>query len=312
MNVIQSRDATIDAAMPVISVRSLVLAAPERGDDLRVRVSAPVAGTELPIIIFSHGFGASMDSYAPLVDYWAAQGFVVAQPTHLDAKRLAIPQDDPRQPDVWRFRVADLKHVLDGIDSLVAQVPGLSGRVDAERIAVAGHSYGAWAASMLLGARTIIGAGFSDPDWADARIKAGVLLATAGLSGEDMTQWARDYTPYLNSDFEELTTPTLMVMGDQDHSPLTTRGPDWFADAYRLSPGGKGLLTLFGGQHMLGGISGYGVTETEEENPAQVALVQQLTTAFLRSTLYPADPAWADASAALSGGGGTVGGIETK
>ena len=50
---------------------------------------------------------------------------------------------------------------------------------------------------------------------------------------------------------------------------------------------------------MLGGISGYLVTETTDENSARVAEVQRLTWAYLRSALYPGDPACAEACAAL-------------
>lgn len=42
----------------------------ERGDDLRVRGSAPVTGHDLPITLFAHGFGSNPDGYAPLTDYW--------------------------------------------------------------------------------------------------------------------------------------------------------------------------------------------------------------------------------------------------
>lgn len=42
-----------------------------------MKVSAPVVGRDLPIVVFSHGFGQSLDGYGPLVDYWAAHGFVV-------------------------------------------------------------------------------------------------------------------------------------------------------------------------------------------------------------------------------------------
>ena len=70
-------DAAIGTPVPVVSVRPVVLPAPDRGDDLQVRVSAPRTGRDRPIVVFPHGFGYSMDGYGPLVDYWAAHGFAV-------------------------------------------------------------------------------------------------------------------------------------------------------------------------------------------------------------------------------------------
>jgi hypothetical protein len=42
---------------------------------------------------------------------------------------------------------------------------------------------------------------------------------------------------------------------------------------------------------MLGGIAGYNVTETTDEKPSRVTLVQRVTWAFLRTALDPTDPA---------------------
>ncbi|MYS76420.1 chlorophyllase, partial [Streptomyces sp. SID5926] len=90
------------ATAPVVSVKPVVLPAPERGRDLRLRVSAPVTGHGLPVVLLAHGFGSSLDGYGPLADHWAAHGFVVIQPTHLDSKSVALPEDDPRRPGLWR------------------------------------------------------------------------------------------------------------------------------------------------------------------------------------------------------------------
>ena len=60
---------------PVVSVKPVVLPAPGRGTDLHVRVSAPATGRDLPIVVFSHGFGWSLDGYAPLADFCSFQGF---------------------------------------------------------------------------------------------------------------------------------------------------------------------------------------------------------------------------------------------
>lgn len=291
--------ASADVPAATVSIRPVVLPAPGRGTDLQLRVSAPATGRDLPVIVFSHGFGSSMDGYAPLVDYWAARGFVVIQPTHLDSRRLGLPPDDPRTPEIWRFRVEDMKRTLDNLDAIENALPGLAGRVDRGRVAAAGHSFGGHTTSMLLGARVLGADGGPGEDLSDRRIQAGVLLAAGGRGGKDLSAFAAEHLPYLNSDFARMATPTLVVAGDNDRSPLTVRGPDWFTDPYFLSPGGRGLLALPGGEHMLGGISGYDVKETTDENPDRVAVVQRMTWAFLRSTLHPEDPAWSAACAGL-------------
>lgn len=72
--------------------------------DLQVRVSAPETGTGLPVILLSHGQGpsnnlSSLNGYAPLVNFWAAHGFVVIQPTHLPSRTLSrLVADAPERP----------------------------------------------------------------------------------------------------------------------------------------------------------------------------------------------------------------------
>ena len=167
-------DVAIGTPVPVVSVKPVVLAAPDRGDDLQVRVSAPRTGRDLPVVVFSHGFGFSMDAYGPLVDFWAAHGFVVIQPTHLDSVTLALAPDDPRAPRIWRFRIGDLVRVLDELDRIEASVPELGGRLARDRIAATGHSYGATTASALLGARILDPEGRVGADMSDPRVAAGV------------------------------------------------------------------------------------------------------------------------------------------
>ena len=288
-----------DVATPVVSVKPVVLPAPGRGEDLRVRVSAPITGRDLPIILFSHGFGSSLDGYGPLTDFWAAHGFVVIQPTHLDSRTLGLAPDDPRTPRIWRFRVEDMKRILDGLELLEAAVPGLDGRVDRSRIAVAGHSFGGQTAGNLLGLRVIDPVTKEGEDLSDPRVTAGVLLATAGQGGADLTPFAVENFPFMNPSFADMTTPALVVAGDRDDSPLTVRGPDWMADPYFLSPGDKSLLTLFGAEHSLGGIPGYEAGETTDEDPARVALIQRVTLAYLRHALGIEDHSWSAARTAL-------------
>ncbi|MGB8455604.1 MAG: hypothetical protein WCD89_25205 [Anaerocolumna sp.] len=297
----------VSAPTPVISVSPVVLSAPGRIVDLQMRVSAPSTGRNLPIILLSHGHGlsnnlSSLNGYAPLANFWAAHGFVVIQPTHLSSKTLNLDPKTPGAPLFWRSRVEDMKCILDQIDIIEASVPEIKGRLDRSKVAVVGHSLGTHTAGLLLGARMV------DPDdgtivnMAEPRIKAGVLLAPHGNGGADLSEHGSAYVPFFrHPSFTEMTTPTLVVVGDNDVSPhLTVRGADWHADPYWMSTGPKCLLTIFGGEHLLGGISGYDADETTDESPERVATVQRLTWAYLRSEFYPEDSAWSMACAALA------------
>jgi predicted dienelactone hydrolase len=311
-------DATMSAPAPVVSVSPVVLSVPGRAVDLQMKVSAPISGSGLPIILLSHGHGnswylSSLNGYGPLANFWAAHGFVVIQPTHLDSRALGL-REAPGGPLFWRSRVEDMKYILDHLDRIEASVPLLSGRLDRSRIAAAGHSMGGHTTSMLLGARLIDPEDGTEVDMADSRIKAGVLLAAPGRGGADLSSFAAEhYSFFLHSSFAQMTTPALVVAGDQDVSPhLTVRGADWHADPYFLSPGPKSLLTLFGAKHGLGGIAGYDAAETTDESPERLAAVQRLTWAYLRTALYPEDPAWPAACAALMESPNPAGRVESR
>jgi predicted dienelactone hydrolase len=312
-------ESTSPTAEAVFSIAPVVLPAPGRAVDLRIRVSAPVDGTGLPIILLSHGHGpsnhlSSLNGYAPLANYWAAQGFAVIQPTHLSSRTLSLDPADPQAPLYWRSRAEDMTFILDHLDAIEAAVPQLRGRLDAAKVAVAGHSMGGHTASLLLGARLTDPHDGKEVDLVEPRISAGVLLAAPGRGGDALTEaTAKNYPFFRTTDFSTMNTPALVVAGDQDASAhLTVNGPSWHLDPYALAPAPKTLLTLFGAEHGLGGVSGYDVAETTDENPTRVAAVQALTTAYLRTALTPGDPAWPTARTALATAAGPLGRVDSK
>ena len=318
---VEQMSPTRNAPVPIVSVSPVVLPSPDRAVDLQMRISAPATGGDLPIILLSHGHGnsnhlSSLNGYGPLANFWAAQGFVVIQPTHLSSKTLstdlAVDPKGPEGPLFWRSRALDMSRIIDGLDAIEASVPMLAGRLDSDRIAVAGHSLGGHTAGMLLGARLTVDG--EVVDLTEPRIKAGVLLAAPGNGGDDLSAMASErFAFFRDPSFAEMTSPALVVVGDRDFSPhLTVRGADWHADPYTLAPGPKCLMTLFGAEHGLGGVAGYDVAETTDENPDRVAVVQRMTSAYLRSALYPEDPAWSEACAALADETEPTGRVECK
>lgn len=310
-SILDSLDAVVGGGAPVVSVAPVELSAPDRPVPLEVRVSAPVTGSDLPVVLFSHGNGWNLDGYAPLTAFWASRGFVVIQPTHLDSRRNGFGFDHPVFPTIWTERIADLTRILDQLDTVEAAVPGLAGRVDRGRIAATGHSWGGQTAQSLLGARVVDTGGQVGEDMSDRRVTAGILLAATGLGGEHLQPFARANFPFMHPSFQELTTPTLVVAGDHDQSMMSSRGPDWFTDAFTHSPGATDLITLHGAEHGLGGIVGEAVAETTDENPERVAVLQRMSTAYLRTALHVDENSWPAARAALNDSTDPVGRVDS-
>ncbi len=308
------------SAVPVLSYSPVVLSVPGRPVDLEVRVSVPATGSGLPVILLSHGHGwsnnlSSLNGYAPLANLWAAAGFAVLQPTHLDSRTLSHRlADAPGAPYFWRSRAEDMSRILDRLGEIEKTVPQLAGRLDHTKVAVAGHSLGGNTAALLLGTR------ITDPDTGEEfnliepRIKAGVVLAAPGRGGDIINGPMADMVPFFHTtDYSTMTTPALVVAGDKDDSRhFTDAGPDWHADPYRLAPAPKTLLTLFGAEHSLGGISGYDAKETTDENPERVAALARLAAAYLRTRFEPGDQAWQAACEELTTGAAPVGRVESK
>lgn len=304
----------------IVSVAPIMLPVKGRPVEMSIRVTAPVKGTKLPVILLSHGHGAannlsSLNGYAPIAQAWAAAGFVVIQPTHLSSRTLAGQLSDaPGAPFFWRSRAEDMSHIIDNLSRVVDAVPTLSGRVDCTSIAIAGHSLGGFTAELLLGAEV------TDPDTQekvnlqDKRIKLGVLLAAPGRGGDTLNGWMAEKTPFFRTiDLSTMTTHALVVSGSRDDSQhFTDMGPEWHADPYHLAPAPKTLLTVFNAEHLLGGISGYDADETTDENPECVAAIANSTAAWLHYHFGSDIELWQKATETMTGGANSWAKIESK
>ncbi|WP_174802112.1 alpha/beta hydrolase family protein [Martelella limonii] len=316
----KARHLPLHPARQTISISPVRLPVPGRSTPLELRITTPADGGKRPVILLSHGMGpslyiASKDGYGPLAHFLAEQGFLVIQPTHASSRVGGLPANSPGAPLFWRERVLEMKLVLDGLDTIEAEVPLLSGRLDHDRIAAVGHSMGGQTVGMLLGAR------LSDPrdpdaqdvDLSDKRIRAGVLLAAPGLGGDSLSEFARENYSALNPDFSHMTTPTLVVAGDADENPhLNVRGYAWHTDPFVHGPGAEALLLLRGGKHGLGGIAGYDAKETDDEDPDRLAATLRMTAAWLRTALGEDADAWNAACRALAEQAPELGSVERR
>ena len=283
----------------------------EERPPLELRLTAPAEGDRLPIVILSHGFGPSFyvpskDGYAHLAQFWAERGFAVIQPTHASSCVGGLPEDAEGAPFFWRERAAEIRTIIDRLPEIEERAPAVSGRLDHNRIAAAGHSFGGHTVSLLLGAQ-LHGETFSDP-----RIKAGILLAAPGRGGKDLTEEHAARFPFFELDFSHLKTPSLVVCGADDKPHFTPRGADWHADAYHDAVGAHALLTLHGVGHGLGGIAGLDAKETEVEAPDALEATKRMTLAWLKTSLGDEANAWLSAFTALKGPASSLGTVIEK
>lgn len=168
---------------------------------------------------------------------------------------------------------------------------------------------GGFTASMLLGTTNTDPRDGKVVSSRDARIKTGVLLAAAGAA-DGLSEFAKPMIPFYGPNFAEMTTPALVVYGDEDDIPLTARVGGWFADSYRQSPSPIALLRVKGGKHGLGGVSTWDAAESTDDSPERLGMVQKITWAYLRSQLY-GDDAWEKAVEGMAGVE-ELGTVETK
>jgi predicted dienelactone hydrolase len=77
-----------DGPFAVEEIEDLVLRDEKRSKDLHVRIRYPKGDGPFPVIVFSHGFGAGKEAFAPVSRHWAGHGYVVIHPQHADGGAL--------------------------------------------------------------------------------------------------------------------------------------------------------------------------------------------------------------------------------
>lgn len=246
------------------TIDKVVLRDAKRDKDLSVRVTYPIGEGPYPVLVFSHGLWGSRRGYTPLVTWWAAHGYVVLQPDHADSRLLGRTSRTEAMRE-WSERPGDVTFLLDSLGALEKQAPELKGKLDAKRIGVGGHSFGAHTSQLIGGAtaRALFGKRRS---FRDARAKCVLLLSPQGRGGLfDEDSW------------KTMTTPALVLTGSEDGDPFgdPKKTPRWRLDPYELSPkGDKYKVWIDGAHHGLGGISGVGWRGAGPKDDAQVQVVR--------------------------------------
>ncbi|HEX5189930.1 MAG TPA: hypothetical protein VFW16_10335 [Streptosporangiaceae bacterium] len=192
-----------------VSERSFVAADEARGRTFPIDLWQPAradTGTRCPLVVFSHCSGGSRRSAAYLCGHLASHGYLIAAMDHSEvvASELAPGPDETatqrasRVDAIIASRVPDVRFLIDHV--LAA---GLN--VDADRIGLAGHSFGGWTALAV-------------PEQ-DARIGAVVAMGPGGGSNplpgilplELTFAWGRDIPVLYLAAADDVPVPLAAV-----------------------------------------------------------------------------------------------------
>ncbi len=266
------------------------------GQAVELRVRAPLhASGPCPVIIFSHGLGGSREGYWPLAEAWASAGFVVIQPTHVgsDTQTLraagffgftAAARQAAADPAILAGRPRLIGRLIDLLPAIQNQLTDFHGTLDATRIGVGGHSYGAWTAL------AVAGVDYGIPGVCDKRPLAFLALSPPGPGR-------------VPPDTSAAGRPTLVMIGSQDYQPAflnaddgIERNPAWREQLWQLLPTGKAFLAVLSNAHHSAFSAGQGARLAGEPvpEPWMGEALTAITLTWWRAQLCHEDSTMAD------------------
>ncbi len=250
--------------MALLEIADQALVDRARGRKVPARVYAPAEPGRYPTVIFSHGFSSDLGAFANTARRWAEHGHVVLHPTHADSLAYPDATVDPREAAIVRRVIAGratgvdaetrsaFVRVLDNpfyLDSRLADVAFLVrclcgagsldervvARVDASRLGIAGHSYGAYTTLVVAGAKL-------ERDSAAAKdpLLKGFKAAIA-ISGQGSGRLF-----FADRSFASVNLPLFMITGTNDMG-AADETPVWRQQAFRDSPAGSKYSAVLDG-----------------------------------------------------------------
>ena len=253
--------------------------------EMSLRIVYPDQGGPYPIIVFSHGTFSSSDKYNLVVEFWAERGYVVILPNHLDANYGIIPSKTEDMIRIIHTRISDMSFILDNLDAIEGQNPGLKGKLNRNQIIAAGHSIGTQVVLVNTGQRIRNPTNNYVTESSEDRFMAAVMLSDPGkMSMMPDDTWKGG------------SAPTFLSTGSEDYGLMGDgrREAEYQNEILTLpdeSTGDKYLLLIERGDHYFGGLIHRDVDKAPDYDG--LAIFNAASLAFMDAHTRDAESAWA-------------------
>lgn len=218
---------------------------PFEGRRVPIKAHVPTGNGPFPILIVSHGAGGTWDTHHAQAQHLASHGYAVLCLEHTGSNRermvaglhlVANMESMIHDSDEVLARPKDVSFAIACAEAWNQNHPTLRRKMDLQKVAVMGHSFGAFTTMVVCGMRPALdwlnppiapGKGLG-PDLRDPRIVCGVALSPQGV-GEPF---------FIRESFGSLRAPLLGISGTRDtqHHGIPAENRK---DAFALWPRGE-------------------------------------------------------------------------
>jgi len=232
-----------------------------------LKVHYPMTGEKFPLVVFSHGAVGNWNANIYQARHLASHGYVVICPEHIysntDRFRYYMTQEGGgltmreatyriiTDPQAVLERPRDIGFAIDQAAVWNQSHADLKGKIDADRVVVTGHSFGAYTTLAVCGARPVMdhlrgnyGTGLYPEDLSDPRVRLGIALSPQG-----------PHSAFFGPEsYKTVDRPVVCFSGSRDWQAEGGGGnlpPEERYQAYTLlPPGGKYVVWLTNADHL--------------------------------------------------------------
>jgi len=234
-----------------------------------------------PVVLFSHGLGGSREGYGFLASYWAEHGYVVIAMQHPGSDSSVWRGKDSfvarmmvaASVENYVHRARDVKFAIDHLNRVSrSRDHVLAGKIDLKKIALGGHSFGAYTALAIAGQVAMLGT--REVSFLDPRVSCVIAMSPSPPPKEQ-----------LETAFAKIGMPVYYLTGTQDRVAIQPIEPAERKIPFEKTTAAEQyLLVLNNADHMT--FSGRGMMAKRF-----APTIQQSTTAFLDAYLKKDDKA---------------------